>query len=384
MRFEAPLAWLQLKREPARFSVALAGVAFAVILVFMQFGFYDALFRSAVRLHERLQTDLVLISPKSLYLAGMKSFSRRRLYQALGFDGVEAVAPIYAGLALWKSPGTGKARPIFVVGFDPKDRVLDLPGVRANLEKIRLPDMVLFDRDSRPEYGPIAGQVEAGKLVTTEVSDRQVTVVGVFQLGTSFGIDGTLITSDLNFRRLFPNRQKGLIDIGLIKLEPGVNAEAVRRALETALPRDVTVLTKNGYAEHEKSYWRAATPIGFVFTFGAIMAIVVGGVIVYQVLFTDISSHLKAYATLKAMGYTNLALIMLVFQEALILAVFGYLPGIAAAVWLFRSAGRATLLPMLMSWSRLLEVLALTGLMCSIAGAMALRKIRSADPAEVF
>ena len=384
MSFEAPLAWLQLKREPVRFSVALAGVAFAVILVFMQFGFYDALFRSAVRLHEHLETDLVLISPKSLYLAGMKSFSRRRLYQALGFDGVAAVAPVYAGLALWKNPRSGKARLIFVSGFNPKDGVLDLPDVTANLDKLRLPDMVLFDRASRPEYGPIASDVEAGELVTTEVSDRRITVVGLFQLGTSFGIDGTLITSDLNFRRLFPNRHQGLIDIGLIKLKPGVNPQAVRQALETALPRDVTVLTKAGYLEHEKSYWQAATPIGFVFTFGAIMAIVVGGVIVYQVLFTDISSHLKEYATLKAMGYRNLDLIALVFQEALILAVLGYLPGIAAALWLFRTAARATLLPMLMSWSRMLQVLTLTGLMCGIAGAMALRKIRSADPAEVF
>ena len=384
MRFQAPLAWRQLKREPVRFSVALAGVAFAVILVFMQFGFYDALFRSAVRLHQQLQTDLVLISPKSLYLAGMKSFSRRRLYQALSFDGVEAVAPMYVGLALWRNPDTGKARLIFVAGFDPKDRVLDLPEVTANLNKIRIPDIVLFDRASRPEYGPVARAVEAGTPVTTEVSDRRITVVGLFQLGTSFGIDGTLITSDLNFRRLFPSRHKGLIDIGVIKLKPGVNPQAVRLALERALPRDVTVLTKAGYMEHEKSYWRAATPIGFVFTFGAIMAIVVGGVIVYQVLFTDISNHLKEYATLKAMGYRNLDLIRLVFQEALILAVLGYLPGIVVALWLFHTAARATLLPMLMSWSRLLQVLTLTGVMCGIAGAMALRKIRSADPAEVF
>ena len=131
-----PLAWLQLRREPVRLLVALAGVAFAVILVSMQLGLQGALFQSAVRLHNLLSADLVLISPSSQYLAAMKSFSRRRLYQAAGFAGVRSVAPVYAGLAPWKNPATGKPRMIFVVGFDPVASAFNLPEVGASLENL--------------------------------------------------------------------------------------------------------------------------------------------------------------------------------------------------------------------------------------------------------
>jgi len=379
-----PLAWLQLKREPVRLLVALAGVAFAVILVFMQLGFSDALYRSAVRMHQHLVADLVLISPRSPYLATMKSFTRRRLYQALEFDGVEAVTPVYVGLTLWKGSDTRRGRMIFVSGFDPTKNAFDLPEVNANLDKLRLPDLVLFDRASRPEYGPVAASVANGEPVTAEVGDHRITVVGLFDLGTSFGIDGTLITSDWNFLRLFPNRSKGLIEIGLIKLKPGADPERLRRVLVAGLAPDVEVLTKQAYMDREKEYWAGATPIGYVFAFGSIMGLIVGGVIVYQILFADITAHLPQYATLKAMGYKNSYLFSVVFQEALILAVVGYLPGAVAAVWLYRVTERATHLPLVMAWQTALAVLALTILMCGVAGAIALRKVRSADPAEIF
>jgi putative ABC transport system permease protein len=379
-----PVAWLQLKREPVRLSVALAGVAFAVILVFMQLGFSDALYRSAVRIHQHLVADLVLVSPRSLYLADMRSFSRRRLYQALGYDGVAAVAPVYMRMGLWKNPFTGKARVILVSGFDPAKRVFDLPEVNAKLNQIRLPDLVLFDRASRPEYGPVAAAFRAGEPVTVEVADRRVGVAGLFNLGTSFGIDGTLITSDSNFLRLFRDRPPGLIDIGLITLEPGADAETVRHGLASRLPEDVEVLTKQGYMQREKNYWAETTPIGYVFAFGSIMGLVVGGVIVYQILFADISSHLSEYATLKAMGYTNTYLFKLVFQEALLIAIFGYVPGFAAAVFLYGITADATHLPLVMDSSTALQVLVLTVVMCSVAGAISLGKLRAADPAEIF
>jgi putative ABC transport system permease protein len=224
----------------------------------------------------------------------------------------------------------------------------------------------------------------AGKPVTTEVADRRISVAGLFELGTSFGIDGTLVTSDSNFLRLFRYRKPGLIEIGLITLEPGANVDAVRRVLASRLAGDVEVLTKQGYMQREKDYWAEATPIGYVFAFGSIMGLVVGGVIVYQILFADISSHLSEYATLKAMGYTATYLFKLVFQEALLIAILGYIPGLAVAVFLYGITADATHLPLAMDWRTGLQVLALTILMCSAAGAISLGKLRAADPAEIF
>jgi putative ABC transport system permease protein len=398
---DIPLAWLQLTRDRARLLAAVAGVAFAVLLVFMQFGFSNALYASAVRFHGGLVGDLFLINPQSAYLVRTVPFSRRRLYQVRGFEEVESVSPLYATVAMWKNPFDGSTRNIFLVGVDPTENVIELPGVEGNRRLIRFPDVVLFDEGSRPEYGPVVDEFKSSKTVTVdlergsmavkrgnrvhvEVSNRHVTVAGLFRLGTSFGVDGTLLTSDLNFLRLLPSREKGLIDIGVIKLRSGVDPDAMRAVLAAYLPNDVVVLTKHEFMEREKAYWATTTPIGFVFTFGAIIGLVVGLVIVYQILFADISEHLAEYATLKAMGYTNRYLFSVVFQEATILAVLGYIPGFLVSLWLYRLAESATLLPMRMSLSLQLSVLGLTVGMCCASGAIALRKVRSADPADVF
>jgi putative ABC transport system permease protein len=378
------LAWLQLRRETLRLVIALSGVAFAVVLIFMQLGFSDALFTSAVNVHRRLDGDIFFISPHSNYLATMKVFSRRRLYQALGFEGVESVASVYTLLRPWVNPWNGTARDIFVVGVDPADHVFTIPEIDAGREVLKRPDVVLFDEASRPEYGPVAARVKAGEPVSTEVNRRHVDIKGLFRLGTSFGIDGTIVTSDLNFLRMFPERSPGLISIGVIKLKPGVDPEAMTQTLASRLDKDVLVLTKDRYIAREKDYWGRATPIGYVFSFGVIMGLVVGGIIVYQILFADISDHLAEYATLKAMGYRNRYLIGVVLMEAVILAVIGYLPGVAICVWLYRLTESATQLPMQMWVSTSALVLVLTIAMCAVSGLIAVRKIRSADPAEIF
>jgi putative ABC transport system permease protein len=380
----AELAWRQLSRQPLRLTIAVAGVAFAVILICMQIGFQRALFDSATRVHERLDGDIMLINPQSAYLAMMKPFPRRRLFQALGVRGVESVTPVYAALTHWKNPQTGKTRLIFVLGFDPRSSALQMADVASNLRTLRYPDLVLFDAASRPEYGTVAANFRDGQHVTAEVLNRVITVGGLFTLGTSFGIDGTVITSDLNFQRIFKIRPPGLIDIGLIRLKPGVDPVSVRQQLDTYLPADVEVLTKSEYIAREKQYWDASTPIGFVISFGVVIGMVVGTIIVYQILFADVSDHLPEYATLKAMGYTNRYLCAVVLMEALILAGLGFLPGVVISWQLYRLSEDATQLPMNLNISLAAFVFGLTVVMCALSGLIALRKIRSADPAEIF
>jgi heterocyst specific transport system permease protein len=379
-----PLAWLQLSKEKLRLLVAVAGVAFAVVLIFMQLGFRNALFESSTRLHEALAGDLFLISPQFDFVAQPKSFSRRRLFQALGFPGVEAARPLYLGLALWKNPETGKSRTIFAVGVDPSDNAVSLPGVNEQLGLIRKRDVVLYDRAGRPEFGNVAAPIDAGKPFSTEVNNRNVTVGGLFEMGTSFGVDGTVLTSETNFLRLFPARDRGTIDIGVIRLQAGADAVATRDMLRAAFPNDVLVLTRGEYIHREQDYWDTSTPIGYVFTFGVIMGLVVGAIIVYQILFADVSDHLAEYATLKAMGYPNSYLFGVVFQEAVILAVLGYLPGMLISLGLYRLTADATKLPMEMTIPLAVSVVLLAVIMCCVSGAIALRKIRSADPAEIF
>jgi putative ABC transport system permease protein len=355
-----------------------------VILVFMQVGFQDALFESAVVVHQHLKADIVLINPHSSILALPKTFPRRRLYQALGFDGVESVSPVQTAILRWRNPSTGTTREMFMVGVNPAADVLDIPEVTERRHLIRYPDVVLYDEASRPEFGPVAERFKAGQTVSTEANQHRVTVGGLFRLGTSFGIDGTIVTSDLNFLRIFPARAPGALTIGLVRLKPGADPAAVRDAIATHLPKDVAVLTRQQYIDREVDYWASATPIGYVFTFGVVIGLVVGAIIVYQILFADISDHLPEYATLKAMGYTNRYLAGVVLMEALLLGLAGFLPGVGICWWLYGITRSATQLPMRITAGRSLLVLALTVGMCWVSGAIAMRKLRAADPAEVF
>ena len=384
MARRVPLAWLQLSKDRLRLGIAIAGVAFAVILVSMQLGFRGAVYVSAVRYHERLAYDLAMISPKTPFIGFPESFTRRRLYQALGAADVQEVTPVYIGQAFWKNPWSHSARNILVLGFDPTHDALRIDGVRRNREQLKLPDVVLFDSAGRPEFGPVAESFRREGPIAVEVNDRRITVVDLFRLGTSFGIDGSLVTSDLNFLRLFPGRPPGLVDLGLIRLRPGADPEAVGRHLAAALEPDVLILTREQFIRREMDYWGSTTPIGYVFGFGALMGLAVGGVIVYQILFADISEHLAEYATLKAMGYTNRHLSGLVAREAAILAFLGFVPGLLIAILLYATAADATRLPLSMTVGRAGAILLLTLAMCGVSALMALRKVRSADPAEVF
>jgi putative ABC transport system permease protein len=380
----APLGWLQLWHKPLRLAVAVAGIAFAVLLILMQLGFRSALFESTLRFHERFRYDIALFSTDSVFIVRPAPFTIRRLYEALGSTDVESVSPVYIFPATWKNPWDHGRRSINAVGVDPTRDVLDTPGFTENHRKLAAQDVVLFDRASRPEFGPVGREWREGSPIETEVNDRTVSVVGLVEIGPSFGIDGTILTSVDNWLRLFPDRSRNQIELGLVTLRPGVDPKAARDRLRERIPPDVLVMTKAEFAAREKAYWNGATPIGYVFAFGAIMGLVVGAIIVYQILFADVSEHLREYATLRAIGYRNRFVSGIVLQQALILAVLGFLPGLLASWALYAQAAKATRLPLHLTPERGVTVLCLTLAMCALSGYLALRKVRRLDPAEVF
>jgi putative ABC transport system permease protein len=350
----------------------------------MQLGFSEALYSSAVRLHRSLAGDIVLVSPQYTYLAISRPFSQRRLFQAQAYAAVESATPIYFALAPWRNPTNGHTRNILVLGVDPTKQVLNLPELSEELPRTRVLNRLLFDIDSRSEYGFENNALASGHHVPVELAQRRMFVDGTFALGTSFAVDGSVIASVDTFLDLFPYRRAGIIDIGIVRLRPGANVEAVRSELASRLPNDVEVLTKQGFIDREQAYWRQNTPIGYVFTFGVVMGLVVGAVIVYLVLFVNVAERLSEFATLKAIGFADRALLTVVLQQSLILAGTGFVIGLSICSGLYSLAAKATLLPLALSMPTAALVLGLTVLMCGVSGAAALLKVRAADPAEVF
>lgn len=390
MLLQIPLAWLQLARQKVRFIVALSGIAFVVVLMFMQLGFQAALYESATQVHQKLRGDLFLISSQYKSLTSQQSFPRSRLYQVLGFEGVDSVSPLYVQFAKFKNPQNGEKNPIYVLGVDPALPAFNLPEVAQNLDTLKFPNQVLFDQASRPEFGPVVETFDQNQPVLIEIFPYngtigyKVKVGGLFTLGPSFGVDGNLIVNYATILRIFQDRVPGRIDVGLINLKPGTNYQQVQATLAANLPNDVKIFTREQYITFEKDYWSVRTPIGFVFSLMVVMGFIVGVVVVYQILYSNISNHLVEYATLKAMGFKNKYLLDVVFQQALILAILGYIPGLIIAYSLYDIASKATQLPVLMSTDKLFVVLLSAVLMCFTSGFFSIGKLRSADPADIF
>ncbi|MFG6094586.1 ABC transporter permease DevC [Leptothoe sp. ISB3NOV94-8A] len=381
---KTPLAWLQVKRERTRLMVAIAGIAFADMLIFIQMGFEGALYDAAIQPHRNLQADLVLTNPQMQTLFSVKDFPRQRLYQTLAHEDVASVSGVYIATGQWKNPETRLERAILVWGIDPTEPSFNFPEVNQNLHKIQPLNQLLFDQAGRPEYGFTAAAYGETGQFSAELNGMQVDVTGVFTNGASFAADGNVIASDSTFLRLFPDQNADHIEVGLVQLKPGADVEKVQHELTAALPDDVLIGSPEDFAQIEREYWANGTGIGFIFGLGVGVGFIVGIVIVYQILYSDVSEHLPEYATLKAMGYTDSYLLSVLIQESLLLAVLGYVPSIVLAFGLYQLAFTATMLPIAMTSRRAVTVLILTIVMCSVSGAIAMRKLRTADPADIF
>tara|TARA_Y100001933_G_scaffold165230_1_gene163513 strand:- start:2468 stop:3634 length:1167 start_codon:yes stop_codon:yes gene_type:complete len=379
-----PLAWLLLSRQPLRLLVAIAGISFAGILMFMQLGFRDGLFDASVTVHKLLDADLVLISPRSKSSISMSGFPKRRLIQTLAQEEVLSIAPVNLNYLLWRNPDNLRTRSILALGFNPSDSLLIDEKFNNKAEKLKNPGRVLFDTLSRPEFGPIEEWFKKGMNVETEVAGKRIKVEGLVELGPSFGADGNLITSQETFLRLLPSNPKGSIEIGLVKIRTSSDPERIKRILNKSLPNDVRVLTKKEFIDFEKNYWRDSTAIGFIFSLGALMGFVVGCVVVYQILYSDVSDHLPEYATLMAMGYRLKSLLFVVAREGFLLALFGYIPAYISGQALYAVIRNSTKLPIAMDASKSILIFVLILIMCMGSASIAMRKLVDADPAEIF
>ncbi|WP_414561763.1 MULTISPECIES: ABC transporter permease DevC [unclassified Anabaena] len=384
MSYKTPIAWLQLVHRKTRLLVTIIGVTFAVLLMFIQLGFRDGLFEDSVTIHKTLQADLVLIHADTERFFEMKPFPRRYLYNISAINDIASVNPFYFGIGDLKNPETFISRPIAICAFVPDQPVFNLPEVNQQTEILKKQNTILFDSLSRPDYGLIADSFIKSGSLPIELSNKQTTVGGLFSLGGGvMSADGLIITSDLNFSRLL-NQPLEKVYMGAIKLQPGVDAKNIIKEVSKTLSPDVKIMTLAEFMQLEKQVLAQSTPIGFIFNMGTVIGCVFGGIIVYQILYTQISDSLYIYATFKAIGYANTFLIKVVLQQAVFMSLIGYIPGFSFCLYIYNFVENATRLPMHMSFDRALIVILLTMIMCSLASLLAMNKLRSADPAELF
>jgi putative ABC transport system permease protein len=386
---KTPLAWNNLIHNRVRTGAAVAGVMFAVVLIFLQLGFLGATEKTASLVYGALDFDLLVRSQRSRRLSEAQPFPRNRLDQVASVGGVREACPFYIGSQRWRIPrgeDAGYGRRILIMGVKPGDRVFLSPDLQAKTALLSEPEFALIDRLSRAEFGPANGKRFSEEDIGTrqEVGYQRVQLVGLYSLGASFEADGSLVLSDEGFRRLYPGWDPGMVSFGLVKLGPGADAETVARQLNATLLPDVEVLTKADIIARDRQLWLWDMSIGVIFILGVAVALVVGAAIVYQILSSDVASHLPEYATLKAIGYRDGFLSKVVLQQAVVLSLLGFLPGLAGAEGLYWLARTVAYIPIDMTLARVVLVLVLSVVMCSLSGLAALRKLHGAQPADLF
>ncbi|MCA9177817.1 MAG: hypothetical protein KDB14_25295 [Planctomycetales bacterium] len=384
-----PLAWKNLTHSKPKLALSLAGVAFAVVLMFMQTGFRNALFDSTVQPIDELDADLVLLSRARYSISRLVRFPHEQLGIAAATPGVREVKPLYIEmLAAVFRCGNRRARPIRVFGIDPDHCPLTNPEILAQLDKIRRPQAALMDRRTKSVFGldPLLADNNCEQLA--ELANQKIAIVGAFNLGTDFANEGTLAISAESFADYFPHRGNqhplNVVDLGLVKVADPARVQEVKARLIKALPPETLVFTRDELRRREIRFWATNTPIGIIFGIGTLMGFVVGVIICYQVIYNDINDHMAEFATLKAMGYPASFFAKLMLTQAVYLSMLGFLPGLLVSWGMFSLLAASTGLLMRMTLWRAAIILALTVLMCVISGAIAMRRLISADPASLF
>ncbi|SLN15782.1 FtsX-like permease family protein [Roseisalinus antarcticus] len=379
-----PIGWLQLSHNRGRLAAAVAGVAFANLLVFMQLGMLGALGGATTAPYTLLDADIMISSVDSNTLGDGGNVARVRMFEALGVPGVARAMPLFVGNVEFKLPD-GSAATLQAFGLDIGQPGFAGPLVAGAVTALEAENTALIDTHARGVPRTAFDGLKAGARFSFEVSGQTLNAAGTLALGGGFSSDGMLILSDQTFLRLFPRRSSGAPDHILIKIDDGAAVPEIVDRLRTALSDgDVKVRPLDEAAAADLAYQMTERPVGVIFGFGVLIGIVVGLVIVYQVLSTDVADHLREYATFKAMGYDQRFFLGVVFEEAIVLAVFGFVPGVLVSLGLYALLSDVTLLPVAMTPVRAVAVFAGTLVACSLSGAIATRRLAAADPADLF
>jgi putative ABC transport system permease protein len=385
MAGRTPIAWLSLTHRKTRLAAAIGGVGFAAVLMFVEMGFRYGLLDSQTYPVRMLNADLIIQNRQKEALVPQLPFPRRRLAQAASVPDVEAAYPLYIEeyRSFWKNSTDGHDYPILTYGIDPDDPVFLIPDVLRQSDALKEPDTALMDSESRDFYGDI----EIGR--TGELTRRAIRIVGTFPLGSDFRGDGNMIVSDRTFENAFSNpadpaARRSLVEYGLLKVRSGADIGAVRQAVLQVLPEDVNVVTKAELIDAVERYWNISKPVGVVFGLGMVVGFLIGVAICYQILYTDILDNLPQYATLKAIGYHNRDVILLVMRKAFYLGAMGSLVGFVCSVGLYSALHAYSRIRMDLTPGRTFFVLASTIAMCLVSAGIAIRKVIETDPAEVF
>ncbi|WP_431299043.1 FtsX-like permease family protein [Tabrizicola sp. BL-A-41-H6] len=378
-----PIGWLQLTHNPMRFAAALIGVAFANVLVFVQLGIMTSMGTATLRPYTFFAADVMISAADANALTDGGNVARQWMLQALADPDVVDGMGLFIGNVPWDRGDADISLTTF--GVDPAKPDLVAPVIATDLSLLEVQDAAIIDRLARGMKRDETAAIRPQSPLSFESQGRTLTAYSTFAGGGGFGGDGYMMVSDQTFLSLFPARRSTAPDHILLRLRPGADVAAVVPRLRKLVSDPaLRIRSYADAAQEELTYQQTKRPTGIIFGFGVLIGVLVGLVIVYQVLSTDVADHLREYATFKAMGYGQRFFMGIVLEEALILGILGFLPGFAVGATILTVMGKVTTLPLAVTPSMAVIVFVGTVVFSTLSGAIATRRLAAADPADLF
>lgn len=378
-----PIGWLQLTHNRTRFAAALAGVAFANVLVFVQLGIMNSMGAATLRPYDFFQADIMISAGDANSLTDGGNVARQWLLQAMADPDVTDAMGLFLANVAWDRGEKDISLSTF--GVDPVKPGFINPDIAGDLSMLQVQDAAILDRLARGLTKEEAASIRPQSPLAFEAQGRTVVAYTTFAGGGGFGGDGYMLVSDQTFLSLFPARSSTAPDHILLSVRPGANIDAAIARLRNLISDpSLRIRSYAQAAQDDLTYQQTRRPTGIIFGFGVLIGVLVGLVIVYQVLSTDVADHLREYATFKAMGYGPGFFLGVVFEEALVLGIMGFIPGLIVGTAILTLMGKITTLPLGMSLSMALSVFVGTVVFSALSGAIATRRLAAADPADLF
>jgi putative ABC transport system permease protein len=415
----ASIARKNLFEDIPRFLVAQAGIMFAVSLVTIQTGILNGFTRSTALLIDQSRADLWVSAKEMVQFELTQPMPLAQLTQVQQVSGVARAEALILQAGRWRSQG-GKIAPVRLIGFDPRGQLFGMPYILAgSRDALTAPNTVIVDETNLDslELQKVGDQAEINfslaKLVgitegtqsiatsafvftslenanayanaglTSTVRCNVQTVGGVICTTVYERIQAPLPNNPTAIAAPKPLSQTDPITYILVAAKPGQSLSGLKQQIEAAVP-GTRAYTRSEMADRTRTYWQSRTGVGFILGLGAAVGVIVGMVIVGQILYSSVSDHLKEFGTLKAMGASNWVLYRIIIEQALWMAVLGYIPSmlicLGLGTWTYATQGITILITPAMATG----VLGLTVVMCVGSALFAIQKVTHVDPAIVF
>jgi putative ABC transport system permease protein len=413
------LARKHLLEDLPRFLVAQAGIMFAVSLVTLQTGIFNGFTRSSGQLIRNSDADIWVASESLVQVELTQPIPLSHVLQARNVAGVARAEALIFNGALWRPP-KGEITRVRVVGFDPNGQLFTPRNVtQGSLSALNAPYTMMVDTTNLDSLNvqKLGDKVQVNSLPARVVGFTQGnnSIVSNSFMFTSLENANVYLTSgqtsnltcklpsgsqDLICTNTYssspqtsnptqspptPNKlfASDLITYVLIQADPGQDLQALKQKLEATLP-STRAYTRTEFIEKNETFWQKRTGIGFVLGLGAAVGIIVGVVIVAQILYSSVSDHVKEFGTLKAIGASDWVVYGVIIEQALWMAVLGYLPSMAlcygVATWIYTTQGILVLITPVSA----IAIFGVTVAMCVSSAIFAIHRVTRLDPAMVF